>query len=154
MKALEKGLILLTCGVYGNVIRFLAPITIQDNVFNEALDIIEDLHPRMRKGLKSNDCQSLLSRLKDQSLATDKALVAGKWLDKSDSGKTFEVTNPSTGDVIAVLPDMGRDETSRAIDAAYKAQKAWAKKTGKERAAFCASFSTLWSPMPTILRRS
>lgn len=41
LKALEKGLILLTCGVYGNVIRFLAPITIQDSVFNEALDIIE-----------------------------------------------------------------------------------------------------------------
>jgi len=41
MKALEKGLILLTCGVYGNVIRFLSPITIQDTVFNEALDIVE-----------------------------------------------------------------------------------------------------------------
>ena len=40
-KALDKGLILLTCGVYGNVIRFLAPITIQDEVFNEALDLIE-----------------------------------------------------------------------------------------------------------------
>ncbi|KQW27143.1 4-aminobutyrate aminotransferase [Rhizobium sp. Root274] len=41
VKALEKGLILLTCGVYSNVIRFLAPITIQDEVFNEALDLIE-----------------------------------------------------------------------------------------------------------------
>lgn len=40
-KALEKGLILLTCGVYGNVVRFLAPITIQDSVMNEALDILE-----------------------------------------------------------------------------------------------------------------
>jgi len=39
--ALEKGLILLTCGVHGNVIRFLAPITIQDNIFGEALDILE-----------------------------------------------------------------------------------------------------------------
>ena len=39
--ALERGLILLTCGVYGNVIRFLAPITVQDNVFSEALDILE-----------------------------------------------------------------------------------------------------------------
>ena len=39
--ALERNLILLTCGVYGNVIRFLAPITIQDDVFAEALDIIE-----------------------------------------------------------------------------------------------------------------
>ncbi|MCM2293878.1 4-aminobutyrate--2-oxoglutarate transaminase [Allorhizobium sp. BGMRC 0089] len=41
-KALEKGLILLTCGVYGNVIRFLSPLTIQDEVFAEALDILED----------------------------------------------------------------------------------------------------------------
>lgn len=41
VRALEKGLILLTCGVYSNVIRFLAPITIQDEVFNEALDLIE-----------------------------------------------------------------------------------------------------------------
>ena len=40
-KALDKGLILITCGVFGNVIRFLAPITIQDDVFNEALDILE-----------------------------------------------------------------------------------------------------------------
>lgn len=40
--AQERGLILISCGVYGNVIRFLAPITIQDDVFNEALDIIEE----------------------------------------------------------------------------------------------------------------
>lgn len=42
LKALDKGLILLTCGIYGNVIRFLAPITIQDNVMTEALDLLED----------------------------------------------------------------------------------------------------------------
>lgn len=41
LKALEKGLILLTCGVHNNVIRFLAPLTIQDEVFAEALDILE-----------------------------------------------------------------------------------------------------------------
>jgi 4-aminobutyrate aminotransferase len=41
LKALDKGLILLTCGVHGNVIRFLAPITVQDNVMTEALDILE-----------------------------------------------------------------------------------------------------------------
>jgi len=40
-RALQKGLILLTWGVYGNVIRFLAPLTIQDDVFNEALFILE-----------------------------------------------------------------------------------------------------------------
>jgi 4-aminobutyrate aminotransferase len=41
LKALKKGLILLPCGVFGNVIRFLSPITIQDDVFAEALDILE-----------------------------------------------------------------------------------------------------------------
>lgn len=41
-EALKRGLILLTCGVYGNVIRFLAPLTIPDAVFDEALDILEE----------------------------------------------------------------------------------------------------------------
>ena len=41
LEALERKLILLTCGVYGNVIRFLAPITIEDKIFTEALDILE-----------------------------------------------------------------------------------------------------------------
>lgn len=40
-EALTRGLVLLTCGVYGNVIRFLAPITIQDEIFAEAMDILE-----------------------------------------------------------------------------------------------------------------
>ena len=39
--ALDKGLILLGCGIYSNVIRFLAPLTIPQNTFEEALDIIE-----------------------------------------------------------------------------------------------------------------
>ncbi|TIP26757.1 MAG: 4-aminobutyrate--2-oxoglutarate transaminase [Mesorhizobium sp.] len=50
LKALDKGLILLTCGVYGNVIRFLAPITIQDGVMNEALDILESSIREVRAG--------------------------------------------------------------------------------------------------------
>ncbi|TMV09335.1 4-aminobutyrate--2-oxoglutarate transaminase [Arenibacterium halophilum] len=41
-EALNRGLVLLTCGVHGNVIRFLAPITIQNEIFTEALDILED----------------------------------------------------------------------------------------------------------------
>ena len=39
--AKQKGLLLLSCGIHANVIRFLAPITIQDEIFNEALDILE-----------------------------------------------------------------------------------------------------------------
>ena len=37
MAALKRGLLLLTCGVYGNVIRFLFPLTIEDSVFAEGL---------------------------------------------------------------------------------------------------------------------
>ncbi|ARP89663.1 4-aminobutyrate--2-oxoglutarate transaminase [Bordetella genomosp. 9] len=40
-RALQKGLLLLTCGMYGNVIRFLFPLTIQDDVFEEALAILQ-----------------------------------------------------------------------------------------------------------------
>jgi 4-aminobutyrate aminotransferase len=41
LEALKRKLVLLTCGVYGNVVRFLAPITIEDAVFAEGLDILE-----------------------------------------------------------------------------------------------------------------
>ncbi|MCB6179693.1 4-aminobutyrate--2-oxoglutarate transaminase [Rhodobacter sp. Har01] len=41
LEALKRGLILLTCGVYGNVVRFLAPITIPEAHFAEAMDILE-----------------------------------------------------------------------------------------------------------------
>jgi len=78
---------------------------------------------------------TLLARLKDQSLATDRALIAGERLAEAEDGATFDVTNPSTGEVIATLPDMTKADAARAIDAAHKAQKSWAKKTGKERAA-------------------
>ncbi len=40
-KALEEGLLLLNCGMYGNAIRFLYPLTIRDDLFAKALDIIE-----------------------------------------------------------------------------------------------------------------
>jgi len=40
--ALKKGLLLLTCGVYGNVIRYLFPLTIEDSVFEEALAVLDD----------------------------------------------------------------------------------------------------------------
>ena len=39
--ALARGLLLLTCGVYGNVIRFLFPLTIEDAVFDEGLSVLD-----------------------------------------------------------------------------------------------------------------
>jgi 4-aminobutyrate aminotransferase len=41
--ALKQGLLLLTCGVYSNVLRFLFPLTIEDAVFEEALLILDSV---------------------------------------------------------------------------------------------------------------
>jgi 4-aminobutyrate aminotransferase-like enzyme len=40
-KALEHGLILLSCGIYGNTLRLLTPLTIPDAQLEEGLDILE-----------------------------------------------------------------------------------------------------------------
>ena len=77
---------------------------------------------------------ALSDKLKKAALAEPRAYIAGEWRDKVTSGKTFDVVNPATGDVIATLPDCGKEEVEEAVAAAYEAQKAWAKKTGKERA--------------------
>lgn len=76
----------------------------------------------------------LSSKLKDLTLASDRAPVAGEWLDSSGTSGTFDISNPSTGDVIATLPNFDRAHAARAIDAAHTAQKAWAATTAKERA--------------------
>ncbi|MGC8203385.1 NAD-dependent succinate-semialdehyde dehydrogenase [Aliiroseovarius sp. PTFE2010] len=78
--------------------------------------------------------ETLEQRLSNKSLLLKGAYIGGEWQAESSTGDTFEVLNPSTRDVIAVLPDMGIDETRAAIDAAYVAQKDWAGKTGKDRA--------------------
>ena len=49
-KRLRPVLLLLTCGVYGNVVRFLAPITIPDAHFAEAMDILEESVAAARQG--------------------------------------------------------------------------------------------------------
>ena len=41
-EALKRNLILLTCGVNANVVRFLFPLTIQQPVFDEAIGILKD----------------------------------------------------------------------------------------------------------------
>jgi 4-aminobutyrate aminotransferase len=40
-RALKRGLLLLTCGQYGQVIRFLFPLTIEDSLMEEALGILD-----------------------------------------------------------------------------------------------------------------
>jgi 4-aminobutyrate aminotransferase/(S)-3-amino-2-methylpropionate transaminase len=40
-KCLERGLLILTCGVYGDTVRLLTPLTASDMVLKEGLDILE-----------------------------------------------------------------------------------------------------------------
>ncbi|WP_414167833.1 4-aminobutyrate--2-oxoglutarate transaminase [Streptoverticillium reticulum] len=42
-----EGLIVLTCGTYGNVLRFLPPLVIGEDLLNEGLDIIEAAFARL-----------------------------------------------------------------------------------------------------------
>ena len=41
-RALAKGLVLLSCGVYSNVIRVLVPLTASDAIIDEGVRIIEE----------------------------------------------------------------------------------------------------------------
>ncbi|HXW21566.1 MAG TPA: aldehyde dehydrogenase family protein, partial [Rhodomicrobium sp.] len=70
--------------------------------------------------------------LTDPSLLKDVCYVAGEWIKGEGS---IAVTNPVDGSVIGRVPKLGAAETRRAIEAAETAQKLWARKTAKERAA-------------------
>jgi succinate-semialdehyde dehydrogenase/glutarate-semialdehyde dehydrogenase len=78
----------------------------------------------------TTDLRSLLS---DPSLLETRAYIGGNWVE-GETG-TFPVTNPARGDVIADVADLSRAQVAGAIAQAEKAQKDWAKWTGKERAA-------------------
>lgn len=87
--------------------------------------------------------KNLASKLQDPGLLVQKALVGDRWLAEASSGKRFEVTNPATGDVIASLPDVGVEEISVAIDAAYAAQREWTARSAKERSLVLHALSKL-----------
>jgi succinate-semialdehyde dehydrogenase/glutarate-semialdehyde dehydrogenase len=86
---------------------------------------------------------SLAARLKDPGLVREAGIVAGRWVETSASGARFDVRNPSDGSTLASMPDMGLAEIGAAIDAAFRAQKAWAAVTAKERSAVLRSFYDL-----------
>jgi len=72
--------------------------------------------------------------LKNRDLLREKALIDGGWREAA-SGESFEVRNPATGAVIAMVPKLGRKEVEEAIAAAKSAQADWAARTAKERSA-------------------
>lgn len=78
--------------------------------------------------------------LKDPSLLETRAFLGGEWV---SNGKTFPVTNPATGETIAEVADLTPEDTRKAIEAAYQAQKAWRAKTAKERCAILLKWNDL-----------
>ncbi|MDE2851260.1 MAG: NAD-dependent succinate-semialdehyde dehydrogenase [Acidobacteriota bacterium] len=72
--------------------------------------------------------------LANPGLLRDQAYIDGQWVD-ADSGETFAVDNPATGEALAEVACCGGAETKRAIDAAGRAFEQWRHTTAKERAA-------------------
>ena len=70
--------------------------------------------------------------LNDATLLETRAYVNGAWV---ETGATFAVENPATGEVLAEVTDMAPAAVAGVIDAAFAAKPAWAACTGKERAA-------------------
>ncbi len=81
-------------------------------------------------------------RLKDPTLLRQQAHVAGEWID-ADDGATVAVTNPANGETIGTVPMCGTAETGRAIAAAEKAQKGWARLPARERSAILRKLNDL-----------
>ncbi|MEU2204587.1 NAD-dependent succinate-semialdehyde dehydrogenase [Microbacterium oleivorans] len=58
--------------------------------------------------------------------------IGGRWVD-AEEGKTLDVFDPSTGDVIRRIADASPGDGIRALDAAVAAQEAWAATAPRER---------------------
>lgn len=59
--------------------------------------------------------------------------IGGQWI-AAASGRTFSVHNPATGEELAVVPDGGREDAGRAVEAARRAFRDWSGKPAPERA--------------------
>ena len=79
--------------------------------------------------------------LKDTRRLRDQAYVDGAWV-RADSGRTFPVSNPATGQVIAEVQDLGAKETRAAIEAANAAWGPWRKKLARSARRSSAAGST------------
>ena len=88
------------------------------------------------------DQTNLSVMLKNKNLLKNKAYINGNWVE-AKSGKSFEVINPSNGNVIINVPDLDVDDARIAIDAAHEAFPHWSKKTAKERSIILNKFCKL-----------
>ena len=73
-------------------------------------------------------------QLKRPDLFRSAILIGGEWVKDSSAGEPIDVVDPATGRLLGTVPNAGRAETARAIEAADAAFPAWREKTAAERA--------------------
>lgn len=73
-----------------------------------------------------------MMQLNEMALFHQQAFVAGQWCD-ADNLQRSDIYNPATQEIIGSVPNMGKIEAERAIQAAAKGWAAWKNKTAKER---------------------
>jgi succinate-semialdehyde dehydrogenase/glutarate-semialdehyde dehydrogenase len=71
--------------------------------------------------------------LQDSRLFRQACYIDGAWVAATSHG-AIDVDNPATGEIVGIVPRLGRTETRQAIDAASRAFPGWRAKTAKERA--------------------
>jgi len=69
-----------------------------------------------------------------------KMYIAGEWIDTEEK---IDVFNPATQELVGTVPDGGNQVAQRAVEAAYEAGKAWAKRTAAERSAILLEWARL-----------
>jgi len=69
-----------------------------------------------------------------------KLFVGGEWIE-SDSGKTVEVLNPSTEEVIGTVQSGNEKDAQKALEAAEAAQDGWGKTPARKRADLLRAFT-------------
>ena len=83
-----------------------------------------------------------LSDLKRKELFQTKGYIDSEWVDAA-SGKTLDVHDPATLNKIATLPEMGKDETRKAIKSAHTAFQSYKKTSARQRARWLRKWSDL-----------
>ncbi|MCJ2182148.1 NAD-dependent succinate-semialdehyde dehydrogenase [Novosphingobium sp. 1949] len=74
------------------------------------------------------------------ALRREAAFVDGAWI---AAERTITVTDPADGSVVGTVPDLGPEETGRAVDAAVRAQAQWKGVSAKARGAILRKWSDL-----------
>jgi succinate-semialdehyde dehydrogenase/glutarate-semialdehyde dehydrogenase len=98
----------------------------------EGMTVLDQPKPK-NASLSENASQSEAAArlgLTEARLLREAAYVDGAWL---GNAATFDVLNPATGDLVGIVPDLGRSGTETAADAAHRAFPSWSARVAKER---------------------